>query len=89
MYFQSGWAIIFFQTMLKKFIFYWFFIGSTKLFTVLGKNERNGGTVNWQPKIQTINLVGPFWLSTDPKMQFSFDIVKIIPTQLLHKVHIF
>ena len=35
---------------------------------VLGKNEQSGGTVNWQPKIQTTKLVGPFWLSTDSEI---------------------
>ena len=29
----------------------------------LSKEERSGGTVDWLQKLQTTNLVGPFWLS--------------------------
>ena len=29
------------------------------------KDERSGGTMDWPKKIQTTNLLGPFWLSPD------------------------
>ena len=51
---------------------------NTSLRFLAAKEEQSGGTVDRPQKIQTSNLVGPFWLSAAIKINaiFSFYVVK-------------